>query len=96
MLSEKRKFEMARNYRNEALENVPSGYAVLGAMERVKPNDLVWSWSSKEWLRADSPDWLQSSFLVPFEELICVVRKPEMTEFEKSVPRRKFYLVRRK
>lgn len=85
---------MEGRLRKEALEKVPVGYVVLGAMETLKPTDLVWSWSSKEWLRADSPLWIRSPFLEPFEEMICVVRKVEITEFEASIPRRKFYLVK--
>lgn len=85
---------MPRNYRNEARQKLPSGYYVLTGNERLKPEDLVWSWSSNEWIPADSPLWLRSPLSDPFEELICVARKVEITEFETTVPRRKFYLVR--
>ena len=80
-------------YHREAKLALPFGYAVLGTGEKLLPSDLVWSWSSNEFLRADSPLW-KFPPLEFGEEIICAARKPEMSEFERSVPVKKSYVLK--
>lgn len=59
--------------RREAKEAVPVGFYVLSNSDSLKPSDLVWSWTSKEWLRADSKQWH-----LPTPEIadcVCVIRQ---------------------
>lgn len=58
-------------YTKEAAEQIPVGfYRVIG---RVYPSDLAWSWTSKEWIRVDSPDWLIKPG--PYASMsVCVIR----------------------
>ncbi len=80
-------------YTSRAKLALPSGYAVLATGERLKPNDIVWSWCSNEWLRADSELW-KFPPLEYGQDIICAARKIEMSEFEWSVPRQRSYSLR--
>jgi hypothetical protein len=80
-------------YRSLAKLALPSGYAVLATGEKFKPTDIVWSWCSNEWLRADSELW-KFPPLEFGEDIICAARKPEMSEFERSVPQQRSYALR--
>ena len=57
----------------EAFKAVPVGYFRLTKFDTLKPSDLVWSWTSKEWLRADSELWLSPT--PDIENCICVIRE---------------------
>lgn len=72
-------------YRKEAIENLPEGYAELREHSELRADDLVWSWSSKQFLRADSPLW-KFSPLQDVTDLIFAARRVGWSEFEKSVP----------
>lgn len=80
-------------YRSQAKLALPSGYAVLATGEQLKPTDIVYSWSSGEWLRADSELW-KFPPLEFGEDIVCAARKIEMSEFERSVPRQRSYALR--
>jgi len=73
--------------RQEAAAAVPTGHYRLTGTDRLRADDLVWSWTTKEWLRADSPEWtVATPFGDACEHLICAARKIELTEFERRVP----------
>ena len=59
--------------RREAKTAVPVGYYVLTSFDSIKSDDLVWSWTSKEWLRADSQEWLTPT--PEIENCVCVIRQ---------------------
>lgn len=80
-------------YRTEAKANLPTGYYVLSEPLGLQATDIVWSWSSSEWLRADAPQW-KTSPLIYSEDIICAARKIEISEFEKAVPTRRNYTIR--
>jgi len=84
---------MSNKFRREAIENIPDGYFVLPSGEKLHPFDLVWSWTSSKFLRADSPEWMFDTFSVPAEEIICAVRRPGLSGFE-TAQRRTFTLKR--
>ena len=96
MLSKSEMSFIEAKYRREALENRPSGYFLLNANDTLRRDDLLWSFTSREWLRADSPEWtVRCTSAVDVGDLICAIRKVELTEFEKSVPaQRKFTITR--
>lgn len=76
-------------YRKEALEAKPSDTYEISP-DKLTGDDLVWSWTSKEFLRADSPLW-KFSPLIYREEIICVVRRVSMGAFEQSVPTKRSF-----
>ena len=49
----------------------PQGYRTLRVGE-IRPDDLVWDWLGKEWLRADDPEWGSHCFAA--EECVGVAR----------------------
>lgn len=60
-------------FEREAMQNVPAGYfRVLDG--EIRADDLIWSWTTSEWLRADDPEWQQKCESV--EDCYCVVRRP--------------------
>lgn len=63
----------------EAKESIPKGYGVVFDGE-IQPDDLVYSWTTKEWLASDSPLWLQAPLRF-VEDAVCVVRtgRPNVT-----------------
>jgi hypothetical protein len=78
-------------YRKEALRSVPQGYGILPYGAPLKPSDLVWT--SHCFRRADSELWLFSP-LVFYEDVICAVRLPELSDFEQSVPVKRNYTLK--
>jgi hypothetical protein len=81
------------DYRREAVEAIPKGYYVLSKSDRLKPSDLLWSWCSKEWLRADSPDWLIPTDY-DMENVVCAIRQTQMSMFAESVTARRNYQIK--
>ena len=84
---------MSDKFRREAIANIPCGFYVLPSDEPLLNSDLVWDWTSKKFLRADSPLWLFDTFSIPPEEIVCAVRRAELTGFE-TAKRRTFTLKR--
>jgi hypothetical protein len=80
-----------RNYRTEALQNIPNGYYVLGNDALLRADDLVWSWTGQEFLRVDSPRWARSPFKDRMEDIICAVRAGALSEFASDVPTRRTF-----
>lgn len=57
---------------NAAIEAIPHGYGRV-AGGKIRPDDLLWSWPTQEWIRADSSDWVHA----PPEDAsdaVCVIR----------------------
>ena len=81
-------------HRREAIEKLPAGFYVLEASAKLLPNDLVWNWTSREWLRADSPKWLFSP-LVYSEDIICAARKVELSDYAADVTARRSFVIRK-
>ena len=44
-------------YFKQAAESVPAGYVHI-VRGPIRDDDLVYSWTSNEWLRHDDPSWL--------------------------------------
>jgi hypothetical protein len=65
---------MLDNWEQEARAAIPRGYGRVESGE-ILPDDLVWSWTSKEWLRSDDTTWLQMHLLA--EDCVCVIRRPK-------------------
>ncbi len=51
----------------------PQGYTIIKRGEML-PDDLIWSWTTKEWVRADDPVWVHK---VPVDMCVAVCRKHE-------------------
>lgn len=49
-----------RQTNGRARDMLPAGFVIVRG-GTVRPDDLVFSWTSSEWLRADDPGWLQTS-----------------------------------
>lgn len=81
-------------YRREAMLQMPKGYYVLKADDLLQASDLVWSWTSKEFLRADSPEWLFPPLKTRIEDMVCAIRKIGITEFEQSIPVKRIFTLR--
>lgn len=64
-------------YRKQARENIPVKYYPLATGERLRADDLIWSWTSGEWLRADDERWTGKPLTIVFEEMICAIRPVE-------------------
>jgi hypothetical protein len=58
----------------------------------VRPDDLVWSWSSKEWIRADDPSWLQPS-PINVADCVAVARSAAFREPGFEDARRRTYTI---
>jgi hypothetical protein len=58
-------------WEREACAAIPHRHARILSGE-LRPDDLVWSWTSKEWLRQDDPGWLCS--VARAEDAVCAVR----------------------
>lgn len=83
-----------RHFRREAQEALPEGYFALPQGEPLRPDDLVWSWSSKEFIRADSPEWRFPCF--EFEsEVIFAARKVGLSDFEKNIEKKRVFSLNR-
>lgn len=80
-----------RNYRTEAIQNIPRGYYILSVAQSLRPDDLVWSWPTKEFLRADSSEWLRSPLMDSAEDVVCAVRKVTVSEFAENVPKQRVF-----
>jgi hypothetical protein len=78
--------------RREAVEAVPKGYYVLSISDELKPSDLLWSWTSKEWLRTDSPKWLVPT-VYEIENVVCAIRQTQMSMFVETVQTRRIYRI---
>lgn len=81
-------------YQKEAKEKLPGGYYVLGANQPLRPEDLVYSWTSHEFLRADSPLW-RFSPLVYNEDIICAARRVANSEFAEAVQVKRSFVLRK-
>lgn len=57
--------------KRQAYGKLPAGHAIVKEGE-IRPTDLIWSWTTKEWLRADDPEWGPHKF--PAEECVAVCR----------------------
>lgn len=70
---------------------IPKGYGRVKSGP-VFPSDLIWSWPTREWLRADSPDWGQLT-VDDAADAVCVIRtgRPSSAGFGGS----RTYTVRR-
>ncbi len=68
----------------EAVAAIPPGHYILKAGDKLRPSDLVWSWTTKEFLPASSLEWFMSPFSDPIEEMVCVVRRAGLEGFEAS------------
>jgi hypothetical protein len=79
-------------YRSEAKLNLPSGFYILAQGQPLQPSDIVWSYTSHEFLRANSPLWIFSP-LEFSEDLICAARKAQLSEFEQSITSRRVYKI---
>ena len=79
-----------RNYRTEAQEQIPAGYFVLTDGDDLRADDLVYSWTTREFIRADSPDWIIPCLKIKIEDLICAVRR----DFSSEVPSRRSYTIK--
>lgn len=51
----------------------PDGYAIVRSGE-MRGDDLIWSWTTKEWIRSDSPEWVHE---IPVEMCVAVAREKE-------------------
>lgn len=80
-------------HRKDALELKPANYYEISP-ENLREDDLVYSWTSREFLRADSPLW-RFPPLEFREGIICVVRRVSMGVFERSVPTKRSFTVKR-
>lgn len=61
-------------YDLEALAAKPGDYYRVPS-GALYPDDLVWSWTTHEWLRADSEEWSFSA-VEDAAEAVCVIRRP--------------------
>lgn len=75
-------------YRKKARENIPQGFYVLSVGECLRPDDLLWCWTSEEWLRADDARWKPKETEV-IEDMICAVRS-----FESQFPNRRRFVLK--
>ena len=82
-----------RKSKIEARLKLPKDFHVLASGEILQSSDLVWSWTTKEWLRADAPEWLFSP-LVYAEDIICIARRIGFSAFEQSVPKKRSYAIK--
>lgn len=80
-------------YRTEAKLNLPTGYYILTGTFELQAADMVWSWTTRTWHRADDSGWLFSP-LIYSEDIVCAARKIEISEFEKSIPAKRSYTIR--
>jgi hypothetical protein len=58
-------------WEREACQSIPAGHARIRTGE-LRADDLVWSWTTKEWLRADDPEWFDD--ISRAEDCVCAVR----------------------
>lgn len=58
-----------------AREQLPAGFYIVRDGP-VYPTDLIWSWTSGEWIRADSDDWTQTVTLTNAGDCVAVARRP--------------------
>lgn len=83
-----------QKYQTEAAEQKPYDYVRVRS-GRILPDDLVWSWTSHEYLRHDDPSWLSTCEWVG--QAVYVVRKqagshrikektPETVDLERLSP----------
>lgn len=54
-----------------AYRNMPAGHGIVRE-GTILPSDLIYSWTTKEWLRADDPEW--GSHVVKAEDCVAVCR----------------------
>jgi hypothetical protein len=59
-------------YKREAFAAIPRGYYRISEGEYL-PDDLIWDWCHKEFLRADDARW--GPHKVDVADCVCVVRK---------------------
>jgi hypothetical protein len=94
----------ARNYRTEALELRPKDCYVLSEGDTLEASDLVYSWTTREFLRADSSQWIRPplrqiagdvSIRDSIEDLICAVRSVRQSEFASSVQKTRTFILGR-
>lgn len=78
---------MSEKLRREAVEKIPFGYYIVPPDENLEADDLIWDWTSKRFLRADSSLWLFETFLIPREEIVCAVRRARIAGFETAKKR---------
>lgn len=62
---------MNEKYRAIAAESIPDGYVRVRS-GRIAGDDLVYSWTTNEWLRADDQAWLDNCEFVG--QAVCVAR----------------------
>jgi Fe-S-cluster containining protein len=65
---------MMDRWEREAHDAIPPRMGRVEAGE-ILPDDLVWCWTTKEFLRADDPGWLHRPTLA--EDCVCVIRQPK-------------------
>lgn len=63
---------------------MPAGHYYVGRGP-LEPSDLVYSWTTNEWLRHDDPSWLQT---VERAEDAVYVARPARNPFETPTSRR--------
>jgi hypothetical protein len=81
------------DFYRQAKKAMPKGYYILPNSEPIRGTDLVWNWCNNEWLQADSELWKFNIFIVPRDEIICVIRKAEFENF--GVTRTRNYSIKR-
>jgi hypothetical protein len=68
-----------------ALETLPAGFVIIRS-GKTRPDDMVFCWTSAEWFRADSPEWLQQT-PVDVRNCVAVARRPGLDGFENAARR---------
>lgn len=74
-----------RKAMDAARDTLPDGFVIIFG-GRVRPDDIVFCWTSGEWFRSDSPEWLQ---LTPSDvrDCVAVARRPGLDGFENAARR---------
>lgn len=82
-----------RQTAGRARDTLPAGYVIIRDGE-VRPDDLIYSWTSNEWLRADDPGWLRAA-PIAVADCTAVAREAKFSEHEfANAPRRSYHLPR--
>lgn len=81
-----------RQAAGRARERLPEGFFIVRDGD-IRTDDLIFSWSSNEWIRADSGDWLQPTSSMAISDCVAVARSARFQEpgFE-NVERRNYRL----
>lgn len=69
-------------YLRQAKKLIPPGHYILPMSEPIRQSDLIYDFTTNQFLRADSLRWTFDTFSIPREEIICAIRKATLEGFE--------------